>query len=208
MWNPELSWGVANARRFYLSVKPYCLGALFDELCTRYRWVKFNYVSMYVNVCSYNTVAPALSEVKLKLIEKVQSVPARVEGEIQTNTPFVSPLLGQNHMIFGWNLDSTTPSNKFDIEVMERSTHTKTCKINGNKYCKFFYRFSAEVRRYVGCDHVRSVQNYENLNEFIDKCVGQAFRRMPTDFYGVVMNFLKDWICLIISGKILPQMLK
>lgn len=134
--------------------------------------MKFNYVSIYVNVCSYNFVSQRVGEIQLKANYPKQQEPVNIQGEILPNISYVAPLIGQNHMIFVWNLDNTMPLKNLNIKTFEQSKHVKKCTINGNKYCKFHFRLPAECRRYVGCDHVATVNVNKNINDFLDSYLG------------------------------------
>lgn len=67
VWQVVHDWSLSNANNFSISVKPYPLKDRFNSMCQMYRWVKCNYISVYVNVCAYTYSAPTISEVQLQM---------------------------------------------------------------------------------------------------------------------------------------------
>lgn len=110
---------------------------------------------------------------------------------MQLNMSSFGPNLGRNPMIFGWNPDSTMNTRNLNIETFEQSKLTKKCTINGKKYISFHFRFPAEVRRYIGTDHVRGVATLKNLNDYLNEVLGQQYRCCPTMLYGICDDIFK-----------------
>lgn len=84
-----------------MEIKPYLLKGRFKNMCQMYRWVKFNYLSVYVNVCAYTYSAPIISEVVLQ--ESSGKKPDQhkdIAGQMQLNISNFGPIMGRNHDIW------------------------------------------------------------------------------------------------------------
>lgn len=182
-WNPNKTWSVANARYFTIPLNPYPIGTpLFVEMCKRYRWIKFNYYSIYIDVMSYSYTA----DVSGSISDPAQRVP----GKISLNVPSIGPLQGKNMFNFAWNLDSLLDTNKLTHDKVEASVYTRKCKINGNKPVKFFFKVPAELRRYVGTDHVITVDRNQALNDYFNLVIGsRSYHRIPEKIIGMCDDF-------------------
>lgn len=184
-WKPVMNFSLGNARAFKLDVELYGFNDKFKSVCKMYRWVKFNYICLKFNCCSYTYSASHDGTINIE-----QKDPRKFEGKFFSNVPSINPIQGKNYFRMVWDLDGQCSDTTISDEAIEASRNARCCVINGKRNVTFFYKFSGDCRRFIGTDRVLTVTPNKSLDTFFSELLGEEFRKLPTKIYGSCDDFL------------------
>lgn len=179
---PITTASIHNARNFVLNLKPDIGNTSYQGLLRMYRWVKFNYFTVYVSCTAHQYTGDIDSTGSLQ--GKIDKGSITAQFRLNTNSTEIQDGMSNNYVYIGWNRDGAYPHPT--VETMRDSQHVRAVRINGKRFIKFTFRVPKELRRYVGTDHVAAVDEFTDWNSYLQKCLygtDSFMYRVPTKLY-------------------------